>query len=88
MVSKMRKQKGRLWYRTVSSYAVGAVIWMILLGLLFLYFWLGAPDELWQEKHGRSSPERVGRQFNIVLTNPGGEPQQMMLGRAVSVGRG
>lgn len=61
----MGRQKGQLWYRTVPSYAVGAVIWMILMGLLFLYFWLQAPDELWRGKFGASSRERAGAHREI-----------------------
>lgn len=46
----MSRQHGDPWHRTLFAYAVGALIWMILLGLLYLYFFFTAPEELKQER--------------------------------------
>ena len=42
----MSRQHGEPWHRKLFSYAVGALIWMILLALLYLYLFFTAPEGL------------------------------------------
>lgn len=50
----MSRQKHDPWYGKLFPYAVGALIWMVLMALLYLYFWFTAPQEL-REEGKRSS---------------------------------
>ncbi|MFQ5843175.1 MAG: hypothetical protein ACE5I8_12160 [Thermodesulfobacteriota bacterium] len=46
----MSRQHGDPWHRKLFVYAVGALIWMILLALLYLYLFYTAPEGLKQER--------------------------------------
>jgi hypothetical protein len=44
----MSGQHGDPWHRKLFVYAVGALIWMILLALLYLYLFFTTPEGLKQ----------------------------------------
>lgn len=65
----MTKQNRDPWHQKLFAYTVATVIWMGLLGLLYLYFLLTAPDALRQDKPGGSSPEAT-RNVTVLPRSP------------------
>lgn len=61
------EQRRGLSYRTLPAYVVAAAIWMTLLGLLYLYFVLSAPQEL---KRRIEREERLGRVLYLDEVRP------------------
>ncbi len=57
----MGRQHGDPWHRKLFGYAVGALIWMILLALLYLYLFFTASEGL------KQSGGREGSRLHLTI---------------------